>query len=180
VHDDDELLIRGAQQADVEAFGELYRRHFERVYRYVAFQVRSEVEAEDLTADVFLRAYRAIGGYQSRGVPFSAWLFRIARNSVIDFWRRRRPMAPLESVVGASAEVSHDDALERALLKEEIATAMARLTDAQRQVLALRFGAGLASAEVARIMKRSEGAVKALQHAGLDTLRRQLGVTQET
>lgn len=172
--DEEEVLVRRAQQKDVEAFGELYKRHFDRVYRYVAFQLRSPSEAEDLAAEVFLRAYRAIGGYRPKGAPFSAWLYRIARNCVIDYWRQQRPLVSLESVVGGCDDSAPGTLLDSRLVRQELSKAMAQLTEAQRQVLALKFGAGLSNTEVAKIMGKTEGAVKALQHAGLDSLRRKL------
>lgn len=174
MRDDEDTLVKRSQAEDREAFGELYRRHFDRVYRYIAFQLRDDSEAEDLSAEVFLRAYRAIGGYRSRGVPFSAWLFTIAHNCVIDYRRRLRPSVPLESVCWSSEEPSPSEALEARATRDELLSALARLTEAQRQVLALKFGAELSNAEVGRIMGKSEGAVKALQHAGLAALRRKL------
>lgn len=175
MRDDESTLIRRSQQKDVDAFAELYRRHFDRLYRYVAFQLGSPSEAEDVTAEVFLRAYRAIGGYKVRGAPFSAWLFRIAHNCVIDYRRRLHPSVPLESVSELCDASSSTELLEARLAREELSSALGQLTEAQRQVLALKFGAGLSNAEVAKVMGKSEGAVKALQHAGLDSLRRKLG-----
>lgn len=175
MQDDESVLIRRSQEKDADAFAELYRRHFDNVYRYVAFQLGNSSEAEDITAEVFLRAYRAIGGYKARGVPLSAWLFRIAHNCVIDYRRRLRPSVPLDMVSELCDKSKPNELLEERLAREELSSALQQLTEAQRQVLALKFGAGLCNAEVARVMGKSEGAIKALQHAGLESLRRKLG-----
>ena len=179
MRDDEDSLVKKSQAKDTEAFAELYRRHFGWIYRYIAFQLRGDPEVEDLVAEVFLRAYRAIGGYRSKGVPFSAWLFTIARNCVIDHRRRLRPSVSLEGVRRCLEEPSPSEVVEARATMDELSSALARLTEDQRQVLALKFGAGLSNAEVGRIMGKSDGAVKALQHAGLASLRRKLSRYQE-
>jgi RNA polymerase sigma-70 factor, ECF subfamily len=174
----DEALVRAARAGDAGAFGQLYERYFEKVYGYLAFKVGSPAEAEDLAGQVFLRAMEALPGYRWTGVPFPAWLFRIAHNLLVDWLRRagRRPTVPLDDVAGfATADDPAADperwTLERAT-RQELAEAVARLTPAQQQVLGLRFVAGLPTAEVARVLGRSEASVKALQHAGLRALQR--------
>jgi RNA polymerase sigma-70 factor, ECF subfamily len=174
----DQDLVRAAQAGDVDAFGQLYERYFDKVYSYLGFKLGSPAEAEDLAGQVFLRALESLPGYRWTGVPFQAWLFRIAHNLLVDWLRRagRRPTVPLDAVAGVAA--ADDPAadperwtLERAT-RQELAEAVARLTPAQQQVLGLRFVAGLPTAEVARVLGRSEASVKALQHAGLRALQR--------
>jgi RNA polymerase sigma-70 factor (ECF subfamily) len=174
----DEALVRAARAGDAGAFGQLYERYFEKVFGYLAFKVGAPAEAEDLAGQVFLRALEALPGYRWTGVPFQAWLFRIAHNLLVDWLRRagRRPTVPLDAIAGfATADDPAADperwTLERAT-RQELAEAVARLTPAQQQVLGLRFVAGLPTAEVARVLGRSEASVKALQHAGLRALQR--------
>jgi RNA polymerase sigma-70 factor, ECF subfamily len=174
----DDALVRAAQAGDAAAFGRLYERYFEQIYVYAAVRLGREADAEDVAGQVFLRALEALGGYRWRGVPFRAWLFRIARNLLVDARRRaaRRPTVPLDAVAGVVlADERAADPERRALDRatwHELAAAVAQLTAAQQQVLALRFGADLPTAEVARVLGRSEASVKALQHAGLRALQR--------
>ena len=175
----DAALVRAAQAGDAAAFAQLYERYFDQVYAYAAFRLAGAADAEDVASQVFLRALEALGGYRWQGVPFRAWLFRIARNLLTDAGRRaaRRPTVGLDAVDGVVAADGWAADPERLALegatRQALAAAVARLTPAQQQVLGLRFVAGLPIAEVARALGRSEGAVKALQHAGLRALQRQ-------
>jgi RNA polymerase sigma-70 factor (ECF subfamily) len=170
---DEQDLVHRAQNGDKEAFTELYETYFSKLYRYVVVRIANRAEAEDMTQQVFVKAYKSITSYQWRGVPFSAWLFRIAHNLVVDFFRKesRRPTVPFEE----SLVISDDDVqqvVERRLDVERVMAATQQLTAAQREVVSLRFAGGLAIAEVARVMGKSEGAVKALQHSAIAALRR--------
>ena len=174
---EEESLVRRAQAGEASAFASIYERYFDRVYRYILLRVGSRMDAEDLTEQVFLKALEKMGSFRWRGVPFSAWLFRIAHNQMVDHLRRRGRDMPL---LGDEEPAAADDpqaALERKLSMEELSAAVGRLTELQRQVVALRFAAGLSVAETARAVERSEGAVKALQHSALASLRRHMGVT---
>jgi len=169
----EESLVKRAQQRDTAAFAAIYEEYVDRVYRYILLRVGTRVDAEDLTEQVFLKALESIDSFKWRGAPFGAWLFRIAQNLVVDFVRRksRRQTSPLEEWEGV-ATGDPESAVELKLSIEETVAAVARLTEAQRQVIALRFGAGLSIAEAAGAMGKSEGAVKALQHSALVSLRR--------
>ena len=170
-------VIRAAQQGDQAAFGALYEEFFSRVYRYVAARVGPGADAEDVTQEVFVRAMRSLGTFQHRGRPFAAWLFRIAHNLVVDRYRRAGvsgPSVDLESVTQLRADTDVEGAALRALDVERLRAAMERITDLQRQVILLRFIAGLSLAETAEAMNRKENAVKALQHSALQALRRVL------
>lgn len=182
----DRTLVERAQEGDRAAFGELYRRHVDRVYSFIVFRIRDPSVAEDLCQDVFFQALRSIGGFRWRG-SVAPWLLRIARNMVIDHWRRagRRPeraMTAMESPeedgladrVVSTAEGDADEEAERVLTRDRIAAAASNLTDLQEQVLALRFSAGLSIKETADVMGKSEGAVKNLQHHALKALKRHL------
>lgn len=164
-----------ARQREAEAFGELYELYFNRIFRYVALKVRDLAEAEDITEEVFLKAWEAIESYDLQGLPFTAWLFRIARNATVDRWRQkaRRPEAPLPEGIGLLSE-DPVQKCEARLVREELLQAIQHLTEGQRQAIALRFGGGLSVIETAKAMDKTEGAIKALQHSGIKTLRRLL------
>jgi len=173
VQDGEESLVLRARERDAEAFGKLYELYYDRVYRYVAFKVRDLTEAEDIVEQVFLKAWEAIGSYDLRGLPFAAWLFKIARNATIDQLRQkvRRPVSPLPD--GFSLPVPDPvEAFESKLSRSELIEAMQQLTEVQRQAIALRFGGELSIVETAKVMGKSEGAIKALQHSGIAALRR--------
>jgi len=172
---DEQALVHRAQDGDKEAFAELYEAFFDRVYRYLLVRIGNRVEAEDMTQQVFLKAYKSVPSYRWRGVPFSAWLFRIAHNLVVDFFRResKRPAVPLDESI-AVADDDPQDTVERRMDVERVMAASQELTAAQREVISLRFAGGLAIAETARVMGKSEGAIKALQHSAIAALRRTL------
>ena len=172
---DEESLVAKAKRRDAAAFAQLYEAYFERIYRYFVVRVGNTWEAEDLTEQVFLRALESIENYEWRGVSFGAWLFRIAHNLIVDSLRRKsngtEPLLAAETIPG-------DDDLEEIvdlnLRIEQVLEVLPLLTNDQRQVIGLRFGAGLPIAESARVMGKSEGAIKALQYNALAALRRLL------
>ena len=170
-------VVERAQRGDAQAFSRLYEEYFEKIYRYIMIRVGSRVDAEDLTEQVFLKVLESIASFKWRGVPFSAWLFRIARNVVIDHLRKaKKGSLPLSE----SASGGVDPALlaEKRLDIEQLNLALEKLTQAQREVVALRFAAGLSTAETGRALGKSEGAVKALQHSALVALRKRLAQWQ--
>jgi RNA polymerase sigma-70 factor (ECF subfamily) len=171
----EEDLVRRAQAGERAAFAALYRAHIQPIYRYVFLRTSNSQLAEDLTADVFLRAVEGLPRYTNRGLPFGAWLFRIARDRVVDHYRRttRRPVAELDE--GLVSEVPGPGA--RVEGRDEVASlydALRSLTDEQRDVIQLRFMEARSLAETARAMDRSINAVKALQHRALAALGRLL------
>lgn len=176
----EESLVRRAQQGEPEAFAELYEVHFDKIYRYIVLKVRNQADAEDLTQQVFLKALESIGSYRWRGMPFSSWLFRIAHNQAVDHFRKRKKgkTLPLDE---ARVVSTADPTLlaEQRLRVEQLAVAYEQLTEAQREVISLRFAGGLSTAEVAKVMSKSEGAVKVLQHNALVRLRRILSSSNE-
>jgi len=171
---DEESLVRRAQQQDQVAFTQLYEAHFDRIYRYVALKIGDRTEAEDMTQQVFLNALQSISSFKWKGIPFSAWLFRIAHNQVVDYLRRKKKQAvPLnESLLRSDSNPQL--MAERNLDIEQLISATQRLTRAQREVISLRFAGELSVAEVAKIMGKSQGAVKALQHSAIVALRKTL------
>lgn len=164
-------LIERARRHDLEAFSQLYGENFERVFRYIKFKVGSQLEAEDMTQQVFVRAYEALPTFKD--VSFSGWLMKIAHNLIVDYLRKKnkRQTVCLDELPLASDEnpvLVVEQKSDVAWLKD----ALGRLTPAQQEVITLRFGSELPIAEVARILGKSEGAVKALQHSALKALRR--------
>ena len=174
---EEENLVRRARQGDKEAFAQLYEVHFDRIYRYVAIRIRDRTEVEDMTQQVFIRAYESISSYKMQGIPFSAWLFRIAHNQIVDFIRRetKKPTTPLDETLPVASSFDLEGEVEQKLEMEKVTLATRQLTKAQREVIGLRFAGGLSIAEVAASMGKSEGAIKALQHSAILALRKTLG-----
>ncbi|MFH1647089.1 MAG: sigma-70 family RNA polymerase sigma factor [Chloroflexota bacterium] len=170
---DEESLIRRAQQRDQMALTQLYEENFDRIYRYIVLKIGDRTEAEDMTQQVFLQALKAISSYRFKGMPFSSWLYRIAHNQVVDYLRKksRRPTVPIEESMAAGNSDPQRET-ERKMEIEQLSAAARRLTAAQQEVISLRFGGELPVAEVARVMGKSEGAVKALQHSAIVALRK--------
>jgi RNA polymerase sigma-70 factor (ECF subfamily) len=169
---DETELIRQAKKGDSEAFGELYMLHLERIYRHILYRVESAMEAEDLTEQVFVRAWQAIKKYRPEGPPFAAWLYRIAHNLVIDHYRTRKDMAPLDSVSFTLADeaLGPEEVLNKKSEVARLRKALSRLSQEQQQLVHLRFIEGLSHAQVARILDRSVGAVRVMQHRALAAL----------
>lgn len=178
-------LVRRAQEFDPAAFGEIYERYYDGVYKYISFKTGNQSDVEDLTEETFLKAMVSIDQYTFRGVAFSAWLYAIARNCVIDSYRRRSARGndlPFEDSVSVEEDKNaqlttlFDQALEirtpaqKARFRHDIAVALATLTLEQREVIELKFLDGLSNLEVAHMTGRTEGAVKAMQHRALSTM----------
>lgn len=165
-------LVARACRGDREAFAALYDAYVDRIYRYVYFRVGGAAEAEDLTSAVFLKAWEAVGGYQPRGLPFAAWLFRIAHNAVVDHYRTRRETASLD----APGTVVEDPtpgvaaAVEQSLTGETLRAALGGLTEDQRQVIVMKLIEGYSTEEIAAALGKKPGAIRALQMRGLQAL----------
>jgi RNA polymerase sigma-70 factor, ECF subfamily len=162
---DEQRLIEAAQR-DPSRFAELYDAHFHPVYAYIARRVGSRAEAEDLTSEVFHQALANLPRFQWRGVPFAAWLFRIAANALADHYRKTARDRSL-TLADAPPQEDSDDAERRARLYRLVA----ELPEDQRLVLRLRFSEEKSIRDVAREIGRSEGAVKQLQFRALQGLR---------
>jgi RNA polymerase sigma-70 factor (ECF subfamily) len=173
---DEEGLVRRAQQQDSEAFAQLYEAYFDKIYRYIVMRIRNEMEAEDIAQQVFMKMLHSISSYKSKGVPFSSWVYRIAHNQVIDYFRHQNKKATVD-LEGLQLPSTGDDPqhmIERQVDIEELKKATQRLTPAQQEVLSLRFAGELPIAQCAQIMGKSEGAIKALQHSAVLALRKAL------
>jgi RNA polymerase sigma-70 factor (ECF subfamily) len=173
---DESRLVREAR-TDAAAFGRLYELYVDRIYSYVYYRTGNNHDAEDLTARVFMRALQHIGRYEDRGLPFSAWLYRIARNIVAN-WHRdegRRQMISLNDLVQwRVTEDSPELSAELLENKELLLDAMRRLPSERQELLILKFVERLPNAEIGEIMGRSEGAIKSLYHRTLLSLRDEL------
>lgn len=162
-------LLGQAAKGDTEAYGLVYDLLFDDLFRYISWNVASTQDAQDLTAEVFLRALKALDRFETARSTARAWLFTIARNLVIDHHRRRarRPESPLET---ESEPVSNEHlamAVESQAASEAVRAAMEELNEEQRQVLTLKFFSGMSNAEVAEVMRKKEGAINAMQYRAL-------------
>ncbi|MFL5711732.1 MAG: RNA polymerase sigma factor [Chloroflexota bacterium] len=174
-----ERLVDEARAGDAWAFGQLFDHFHLPVYRYVASRVRHPSDAEDLTQLVFVKALEALPRYQSRGIPFGGWLFRLARNAVIDHIRTSHEHADLaQSVEQAGGDAGPDELAVTRQEIEAVRSALATLTDDQRDAIALRFFAGLSAREAAEAMGKQEGTIRGLQFRAIAALRRQLGIEE--
>ncbi len=170
-------LIQRARQGDLAAVSELYNLHVDRIYQYVRYRTGDDQTAEDITAEVFLRAIESLGKYSDQGAPFIAWLYRIAHARIIDYWRssKRHQTAPLDDPLLQDGLVATDDAIDADFLQHRsLWTALRQLTDDQQNVIVLKFVQGLSNAEIARVLGKTEGAIKALQRRALESLARLL------
>jgi RNA polymerase sigma-70 factor (ECF subfamily) len=169
----EEELIRRAQEFDEEALGWLYELFYPKLYNYAYLQLGNVQQAEDLASEVLLRVLESLKGYRFRGVPLAAWVFRIARNCLIDLHRRRQRRPEVDLYEGIpNGHDSPQVMAERAVAQDEIRLALRRLTEEQQQVIILKFMQGMDNATVARVLGRSQGAVKSLQHRALVSLRK--------
>lgn len=178
----DAALVRRAV-TDPDAFGRLYERYVTSIYRYAYYRVADAQDAEDLTARVFMRALKHIRGYDERGVPFAAWLYRIAHNVVVNFHRdrSRKPAVSLDEMHDdgdAGEPVLHDGGahesdhlIDLARDQRRLIGAIRRLPEERQQLIVLKFVEQLSNLEIGQIMNRSEGAIKSLYHRTLLQLR---------
>lgn len=166
-------LVRRAQKYDSEAVAELYRLYVARIYRYCLARVANVVAAEDITEEVFLNMVEALPHYVDRGVPFAAWLYRVAHDRVVDFHRReaRRPTDELTEDMQDSSPAPEEQAARRADIRN-LLQATSQLSDDYQMVLQLRFVEGHSLEETARLMRKTVGATKILQHRALHRLSR--------
>ncbi len=173
-HGNDAALVLAAKAGDPSAFGELYERYRDAIYRYCLARTGSAHDAEDLAADVFVKALQSLDRYQDRGLPFAAFLYRIARNAAIDRVRVLKQPLSVDTLVseppsGQNVEAEASLGVERSILL----AALTRLKAEHREVIVLRFIEGYGAVEVARMLGRTEGAIRTMQHRALERLRRE-------
>ena len=170
-------LVANAKRGDTDAFGHIFDEYAGPIYRFIASRVSHPSDAEDLTQLVFVKALEALPRYEARGIPFGGWLFRLARNAIIDQIRTRRDHLSLVAATTRESEEASPEAM--ASLRDDldrVAAALQELTDDQREVIELRFFAGLSVAEAAEAMGRQEGTIRGLQFRAVGALRRSLGI----
>lgn len=169
---DEQQVVEAAQGGDQVALATLYDHYFPRVYRYVSARLVSNEDAEDVTTEIFLRIIENLRSFSWRGLPFGAWVFRIARNEVVSHVRRQKTRSGTAPLTETIQDPSPDH-VEQIVIQFTIATvrqATEQLPEAQRQVITLRFGAGLSVAETAKALGKTENNVKVLQHKAIAKL----------
>ena len=173
-------LIEKAQGGDRECFSALYNHYVPPIYRFICMKVSGREESEDLTHEVFLSAWQNLGRYKPQGFPFSSWLYQIARNRVIDYYRVRRTHTNLETVDAEliSAPSGLEEHLDSNFNLQKIKSVLHKLSGDQQDVLILKFIQDLSHQEIAQAMKKSEGAVRLIQHRAIRSLKELLN--QET
>jgi RNA polymerase sigma-70 factor (ECF subfamily) len=167
-------LTERALQGDREAFGDLYELYLDDLYRYVFYRLNHKEDAEDLTEQVFLKAWAGLSSFRGE-VPFKSWIYRIARNAVVDHYRMRKPELPVEGQKLPAG--GHNHPLDSALAQEStelLAEAISKLSALHQDVLILRFVNGSSTEETARILERSVGAIRVLQHRALKSVKSHL------
>jgi len=168
-----ERLVERAAGGNFEAFGKLYSIYLDRIYRYVFYQVKDKMTAEDITEDVFVKAWKAIGSCKGKGHTFSAWIYRIAHNHIINTLRNTQKCVSIE--IENIVEVSDPKLeVETTLDRQELMEVIAELPQNQRQVVILKFTEDLDNREIGQIMSKSEGAVRILQMRALTALRQKI------
>jgi len=171
----DSDLVARARAGEVEAFGQLYLRYFDPIFRYLRTRLADAQDAEDMAETVFLRAYQALPGYRERGWPFSAFLYQVARNALTDHYRQHRPETGLTEVENAGTPArALDEDLARMEQVAGLHRAMAQLPPDYQEVIRLRVLLSLPTETTAQWMARSEGAVRVLLHRALETLRKRI------
>ena len=171
-------LLQEAQAGNPDAYGQLYELYAPVVFRFLFAHLDDRMDAEDLTVEVFLRTWRSLNTYRDQGVPFAAFLFRIARNALIDHYRRTRKVEQplsLEEELVSDPQAEPGEAVLENLERQEIRQILDKLREDYRTVLILRFLSDLSPEETAQIMGKSTGAVRVLQYRALAALRKLLG-----
>jgi RNA polymerase sigma-70 factor (ECF subfamily) len=169
-------LVLQAQDGNSAAFGQLYDAYMERIYRFVYFRVEDQQTAEDITSQVFLKAWSNLDRFQFSRTPYLAWLYTIAHNAVIDHYRTRKVTTALDDVQLSQPDHSElvENEIDLTVEMKSVKTALQSLTDDQQKVLTLKFIEGLSNNEIARHLGKREGAIRALQMRGLQALAKQL------
>lgn len=170
---DEAALIRRAKQNDRAAQGQLYEHHVDAVYRYMLYRSGNHAVAEDLTAEVFAHMLTSLVRYEDRGLPFGAWLFRIARARLVDYWRstKRREAQTVTLPEDVETLLVSDDPQGGSQEYEDLAQALTYLTEAEREVVLLRFASELDNHDIALIVQRHPNAVKSMMYRALRKLR---------
>jgi RNA polymerase sigma-70 factor (ECF subfamily) len=172
----EDLLIQRAVKRDRAAFAALYDNCIDQVYRHVYYRVSNQGDAEDITQEAFIKAWKAINKYRKTGAPFAAWLIAIARNLIADHYKARKKLVSLDEaeVISNSAETSPEAITETSLNRRYARDAILKLKGEKQKVILMRFIDGFSYEEIAEILNKSEGAVRVIQYRALNDLRRML------
>ncbi len=174
---DESQLIERAKAGDADAFGDLYARHLHAIFRFFYSRLDNTQDAEDLTEETFIRIWRSLPRFEDQGVPFLAYSFQIARNLLIDHYRRygnSKTVAGYKDDLILKPQPDASEAALRNIEHEQVRQALEKLKEDHQTVLVSRFLSDLSTEEVAQLMGRSPGAVRVLQHRALAALRKQL------
>jgi len=177
VREETDAELIALAKKDPAAFGVLYERYVAQIYRYLYYRTSNQQDAEDLTARTFYRALKSLPRYQDRGLPFAAWLYRIAHNAVANWLRdcSRKPVVALDAAGGAiSFEREPHEAVEERENREELLQIVRYLPPERQELLILKFVEGMSNAEIGAVMGRTEGAIKSLYHRTLVALRQRM------
>jgi RNA polymerase sigma-70 factor (ECF subfamily) len=180
-HATDAELITKAQGGEVQAFGQLYERYLDRIFRYVRTRVGQDHVAEDITEMVFLRSFESLDTYEERGHPFSAYLYQVARNLLVDHYRQSEDLVSLQRIENKQSSVADSEA--STIQKERmevLVVALTQLPDEYQEVIRLRVLMQLPTADVAEWMNRSDGAIRVLLHRAMKTLKKQAEAIYES
>jgi len=176
--DGDKNLIERAIGGEAEAFGQLYDKYQSGIYRFIYLKVGLREEAEDLTHQVFLKSWQNISGYNFRGFPFSSWLYSIARNQVIDFYRLKKEIVRIESIAELKTENDSQISLDKKTDLARVKNAILELNDEQQNVIILRFIEDFSISETALALDKSESAIKLLQHRAVKNLKKIIKINE--
>ena len=173
-------FIEKAKAGDGTAFGRLYEHYVAQIYRFIALKVGTRQLAEDLTHEVFMSAWQKLPNFTQQGFPFSSWLYKIARNRVIDHYRTQKALVSIDEEVAINEDLfaassRSDELFDQGLAVKKIETAMKELTSEQQEVLTLRFVNDLTPREIAEILNKREGTIRIIQHRATNKLKKILG-----
>ncbi len=169
-------IIKKVQKGDIDSFGTIYEIFAERIYRYIYLKVSNKEIAEDLTQQVFIKAWEAIGDFKFKNNPFSSWLYSIARNSVTDFYRKKKPDFSLDEEIKIDL-FDEKDLNEELINKEEVDNILKKiyqLPSDQKELLILRFVEDLSYEEIAKIMNKTPLNLRVIQHRALNRLKKEM------
>lgn len=169
--------VAKAKSGDKESFGRLYDVFLDRIYRFVYFRVRLKEDAEDLTEHIFLKVFTGIGSFEERGLPFEAWLYRIARNEIIDFYRTKKLVSTLDHAEGIpDTHIAPDEQLEQLLTYERVMDVLPNLPESYQEIIILKFIEDLDNSEISEIMQKPVDQIRVLQNRAIQKLRTLLNV----
>lgn len=171
--EDEQNLVKKAQDGEVEAFGSLYDHYLPKIYRFVLLKVSHREEAEDLTHQAFLKAWENIEQYDFQGYSFGSWLYRIARNVTVDYYRGVKLEVSVEDVneIHFAKDNSFEEDVEKSLVWQELRKSIKKLKEVEQDVIIMRFVEDLPLKEIAAALEKSEGAIKVIQHRAIKNLK---------